>query len=193
MIAKLAMLFTVVTVLELTILIPLGQTLGTIPTVALVLGTAILGATLAKRQGLAIWQRIQKELASGKIPGDSLLDGLAVVVAGAFLLTPGVLTDVFGISLLIPPLRAPIKALLKRHAGDLVEGSSVTYVQGHAGDGSFEGSPFDGSFGNPFGDAANRQGRGDEDIIDVNSVDRDSEDNQNEEAEDAPIELPAGN
>lgn len=182
MIAKLALLFTVVTVVELAILIPVGQALGTLPTVALVLGTAVLGATLAKRQGLAIWRRIQKELASGELPGDSLLDGLAVVIAGAFLLTPGVLTDIAGIALLVPPVRVPLKALLKRHAGDLMDGDSVTFVHGQQMD---MDTPFDGPFGenSPYGRGA------DEDVIDVPSNDTDSTDN--DESND-PIELPAG-
>lgn len=130
MIAKLALLFTTVTLLELAIIIPLGQAIGLLPTVAIVLGTAVLGASLAKRQGLTIWQRIQKELSTGQLPKDSLLDGLAVLIAGAFLLTPGVLTDIAGLLLLLPPARVPLKAIAKKYGKTMLESPDVEVQTG---------------------------------------------------------------
>lgn len=127
---KLTLLFTTVTLLELSILIPVGKSIGLFATLALVVGTAALGGALAKRQGAAIWNRIQDELRQGEMPGDSLLDGLAVLIAGTLLLTPGVLTDVAGILLLIPICRKPVKALVKKYARNKLDGSSVTYIHG---------------------------------------------------------------
>ncbi len=133
MLAKLSLLFTVVTVAELMILIPLGEAIGLLPTAGIILGTAVLGATLAKRQGSAVWGRIQEELQSGALPGDSLLDGIGVLIAGAFLLTPGVLTDIAGISLLIPWLRAPIKSFAKDKLQDKLKSSTVSYFEHRRG------------------------------------------------------------
>jgi UPF0716 protein FxsA len=127
---KLTLLFTTVTLLELSILIPVGKSIGLFATLALVIGTAALGGALAKRQGAAIWNRIQDELQQGEMPGDSLLDGLAVLIAGTLLLTPGVLTDIAGILLLIPICRRPVKALVKKYARGKMEGSSVTQIRG---------------------------------------------------------------
>ena len=186
MIAKLTLLFTTVTLLELTLLIPLGQSLGLPATLAIVLGTAIFGASLAKRQGVAIWNRIQNELSQGGLPGDSLLDGLAVLIAGAFLLTPGVLTDVAGILLLIPVTRKPVKALAKKYAKEKLETSPTAYMH----QGSTE--VFDG--GMPKGpEMGNRQadyhtGGGEEDIIDVNPVETNEQTDETEDEERETIE-----
>ncbi len=155
MLAKLLLLFTIIPIVELAILIPLGQWMGLAPTVALVVVTGVLGAVLAKRQGLAAWKRLQADLAEGRLPGDSLLDGLAVLIAGAFLVTPGVLTDLAGMVLLIPPLRKPLKRYLKKRFKKSLESGSVTYL-------SFE-SPFTHG---PF-DQQPRSPREDGEVIDV--------------------------
>jgi UPF0716 protein FxsA len=133
MLAKLSLLFTLVTAAELTILIPLSKAVGLLPTAGIIVGTAVLGASLAKRQGSAVWSRIQDELGSGGLPGDSLLDGIGVLIAGAFLLTPGVLTDIAGIGLLIPWVRAPIKSLAKDRLKKKLESSSVSYIEHRTG------------------------------------------------------------
>jgi UPF0716 protein FxsA len=140
MLARLLLLFTIIPIVELAILIPLGDLIGIGPTVALVIVTGVLGAVLAKRQGMAAWQRLQKDLAQGQMPGDSLLDGLAVLIAGAFLVTPGVLTDVAGMVLLIPPLRRPLKNYLKKRFKKSLESGTVNVI-GFGG--SFSSSPFD--------------------------------------------------
>ena len=140
MLARLLLLFTIVPIVELAILIPLGQWMGLAPTVALVLFTGVLGAVLAKRQGLQAWKRLQKDLAGGRLPGDSLLDGLAVLLAGAFLVTPGVLTDISGMILLIPAMRKPLKRYLKKRFEKSLESGSVSYI---SFDGPFSGNPFD--------------------------------------------------
>ena len=114
MFAKLAILFTAIPILELFVLIPLGQKIGTGPTIGIVVATALLGALLGRVQGASAWRRIKRALGSGQLPSDAILDGLAVLVAAALLVTPGILTDITGLLLLIPVTRAPLKALAKR-------------------------------------------------------------------------------
>lgn len=114
MFAKLLFLFTVIPILELCVLIPLGQQIGTWPTIGIIIFTAIAGALLAKYQGASAWRRIKSQLESGQLPSDSILDGLAVMIASAFLFTPGILTDLSGFILLIPFTRAPIRRFAKK-------------------------------------------------------------------------------
>jgi UPF0716 protein FxsA len=103
------LLFTVVPIVELSLLIWLGgQTNWWVP-VLLVIADGITGATLWRWQGLRTLVRVQDEMAAGKMPADALVDGLLIFLAGAFLITPGMLTDVVGFALLIPPLRAVVK------------------------------------------------------------------------------------
>ena len=79
--------------------------MGFWPTVALVLATGIIGASLAKHEGIRVLSNWQRDMAEGRVPKDGALDGLLVFVGGIFLITPGVLTDAFGLSMLIPPIR----------------------------------------------------------------------------------------
>lgn len=102
MLLRLFLLFTVVPLVELFLLINLGRRVGVVPTIALVLFTGALGAYLARSQGLATWRKAQQELAAGRMPAAQLIDGMLILIAGAVLLTPGLLTDFFGFSLLIP-------------------------------------------------------------------------------------------
>jgi UPF0716 protein FxsA len=101
----LAVLFVLVPVVELMLLIRMGQWLGFWPTVAFVVLTGWAGATLARLEGLRVLARFQQELAMGRMPGQAILDGAAVLMGGAFLLAPGVLTDLTGLALLFPPTR----------------------------------------------------------------------------------------
>jgi len=98
-------LFTVVPLVELYLLLWLGRLMGFWPTVALVLATGIIGASLAKHEGLRVLGNWQRDMAEGRVPKDGALDGLLVFVGGIFLITPGVLTDAFGLAMLIPPIR----------------------------------------------------------------------------------------
>ena len=98
-------LFTVVPLVELYLLMWLGRLMGFWPTVALVLGTGILGASLAKAEGLRVLGNWQRDMAEGRMPKDGAIDGLLIFVGGIFLITPGVLTDAFGLAMLIPPIR----------------------------------------------------------------------------------------
>jgi UPF0716 protein FxsA len=107
---RLALLFVLVPILELMLLIRIGEWVGLWPTLALVVLTGATGAALARAEGLRVFWQFQRELAQGRLPGKALQDGIAVLVGGAFLVTPGILTDLAGLSLLFPPTRRWIQA-----------------------------------------------------------------------------------
>lgn len=111
---RLLLLFIVLPAVELALLIEIGSRIGTLETLALIAATGVVGAALARRQGLGVLRRLQQETAAGRLPADSLLDGVFVLVAGALLVTPGVLTDVFGLLCLVPAFRRRAKAALWR-------------------------------------------------------------------------------
>ncbi|MCA9240192.1 MAG: FxsA family protein [Planctomycetales bacterium] len=111
----LLLLFTVVPLVEFSLLVRIHDHIGLFWTILLVLGTGVLGASLAKRQGVLTLLKIRGQMAEGHVPGDALVDGFLILVAGALLITPGVMTDAVGFSLLVPPLRSLIKAGLRRH------------------------------------------------------------------------------
>lgn len=97
---------------ELFLLIEIGQLIGALPTIGLIILTGALGAFLARRQGFQVLTRIRAELQAGQLPAESIFDGTLVLVAGAFLLTPGILTDAVGFLCLIPATRRVIKSLI---------------------------------------------------------------------------------
>lgn len=113
-------MFIVIPILEFTLLIEIGRVLGTLPTLILILGTGVVGAYFARLEGLRILYSIRSEFAQGHMPTEKLLDGLIVLIAGVVLITPGLLTDIAGLMLLIPLTRYPIKSFLKRRAQSLI-------------------------------------------------------------------------
>ncbi len=156
MLARLALLFVVVPLLELALLIWIGQVVGLLPTILLVFLTGILGAALARREGLRTLAELQGELARGRLPGQALMDGLAVLVGGAFLLTPGILTDVTGFLLLLPPTRRWIQRRVRRRLERAIqEGTIRVEVSGRA---VAEGWPGFGWGGGGAGAADHRSG-----------------------------------
>jgi UPF0716 protein FxsA len=114
-VARLFLLFTLVPILELWLLIEIGSRVGAVPTVVLVFATGIAGAALARREGLRAMRGVQAAMARGEMPASPLVDGLMVLLGGAFLVTPGILTDVFGFALLIPLSRARLRRWLMRY------------------------------------------------------------------------------
>jgi UPF0716 protein FxsA len=114
MFARLALLFILVPLIELALLVRLGQAVGFWPTLGLVVVTGIAGAALARAEGLRALRRFQQELGAGRMPGGAIQDGLAILVGGAFLLTPGLLTDVAGFALVLPPSRRWIQGIVRR-------------------------------------------------------------------------------
>jgi UPF0716 protein FxsA len=110
----LLLLFIAVPAVELALLIEVGQRLGTVPTLGLIVATGVLGAGLARHQGLAVLGRVRAETAAGRVPAGCRVDGLLIQIAGAVLMTPGLLTDLLGFALLIPPVRSAVKSALRR-------------------------------------------------------------------------------
>ncbi len=113
MFIRLFLLFTIIPFVEMVILLQLGDLLGVLPTLLIVIITGALGAYFVKREGFRVWKKIQAELQVGNLPGDQLVDALLLFVAGIVLITPGILTDIIGFALLIPHVRSIIKAYLK--------------------------------------------------------------------------------
>ncbi|TMM03271.1 MAG: FxsA family protein [Actinobacteria bacterium] len=114
MFAVLLLLFVVVPLVELYVIIQVGQAIGAVPTIALLLADSVLGSMLMRSQGRAAWRRFQAAVAEGRTPAREVLDGVLVIFGGAFLLTPGFVTDVVGVVLLLPPTRALVRRGLVR-------------------------------------------------------------------------------
>jgi UPF0716 protein FxsA len=113
-VALLVLLFIVVPVLELYVIIQVGGAIGVIPTLAILIGDALLGSFLLRHQGRAAWVRFNRALAESRVPTREVFDGVLVIFGGALLLTPGFLTDIVGLVLLIPPTRALVRSGLGR-------------------------------------------------------------------------------
>ena len=112
MFVRLLLLFTIVPLVELYLLIKLGSVVGVALTVALVVFTGALGAWLARVQGLSVLKRLSTDFGEGRLPTDAVIDGLLILVAGAVLLTPGLLTDALGFLLLVPRSRAVVRKVV---------------------------------------------------------------------------------
>jgi UPF0716 protein FxsA len=112
LLTKLLLLFILVPAIELILLIEIGQLIGTLPTIGLIVFTGVLGAFLARRQGAQVLSGLRTELRANQLPADSIFDGAIILVAGAFLMTPGILTDTLGFLCLIPATRRTIKRVI---------------------------------------------------------------------------------
>lgn len=110
----LIVLFIVVPIAELYVIIQVGQLIGVVPTLVLLLADALLGSLLLKHEGRSAWRRFNEALAARRFPGREVADGALIIVGGTLLLTPGFLTDIVGLFLLLPPTRAISRRLLKR-------------------------------------------------------------------------------
>src|SRR4051812_49225574 len=114
MLPLLVILFIVVPIAELYVIIQVGEAIGVLPTIALLIVDSVLGSMLMRAQGRSAWRRFNGALAEGRIPHREVLDGALVIFGGALLLTPGFVTDIFGGVLLLPPTRALVRAVLVR-------------------------------------------------------------------------------
>lgn len=130
----LVLLFIVVPIAELYVIIQVGQAIGVVPTLILLLADALLGSWLLKHEGRSAWRRFNEALAARRFPGREVADGALIIVGGTLLLTPGFITDVFGLFLLLPPTRAISRRLLKR----LTLGRFAVVSVGGGGFGPFE-------------------------------------------------------
>ena len=126
MFGRFFLLFTIVPLVELFLLIRLGGIIGALWTVLLVIGTGALGAYLTRQQGWKVWNQIQTELQVGRFPAGQMIDGLLLLVAGAVLITPGIITDALGLILLFPATRAPIRKWVTTRLQRMVANGNVS-------------------------------------------------------------------
>ena len=108
----LVLLFIVVPIAELAIIIQVGQAIGVWWTIALLVADSVLGSLLMRAQGRQAWRRFTDALQAGRPPAREVVDGMLVLAGGALLLTPGFMSDLLGLSLLLPPTRAVIRRIL---------------------------------------------------------------------------------
>ena len=112
---KLFLLFTLIPVIELSLLIKIGSYIGIMNTIVIVILTAIVGAYMVRMEGMGVMYRIQTSMQQGMFPGEELISGAMILVAGALLLTPGFFTDVMGFLMVIPVTRKYISNLIKKY------------------------------------------------------------------------------
>ncbi len=117
MLPLLFLAFILLPIAELWLIIELGGAIGVMPTIALLIFDSLVGAVLLRSHSRAAWERFNIALAEGRIPAREVFDGAMIIVGGALLLTPGFITDFFGLALLIPPTRALVRAFLTRVVG----------------------------------------------------------------------------
>ena len=120
---RLLLLFVFLPMIELYLLIMLGARIGPMPTIGLIVLTGVIGATLARQQGLSTLAKIQNELKQGRAPTLELVEGAMIVVGGLVLLTPGILTDIFGFAMMVPGFR---RSLAKQFKVRIPNGFSST-------------------------------------------------------------------
>ena len=119
----LVILFIVVPIAELAVLIQVGQAIGVWWTILLLIADAILGSWLLRTQSRAAWRRFNEALAGGRVPHREVVDGVLVIFGGVLLLTPGFITDIFGVLFLFPPTRVLLRGLLVRRGALKLMGS----------------------------------------------------------------------
>lgn len=137
--ARILALFLIMPVVELFLLVQLEKYAdrftggwGLLFTLVVIFITGVVGSYLAKREGLSVWNRLKQQLDSGGLPGKELLDGVIILIAGALLITPGVLTDVFGFIGLIPPTRALVRKLVMRRVKKAMRDGTIQTSFGSA-------------------------------------------------------------
>ncbi len=123
--AKLALFFVIVPLVELALLIKVGEVVGFWPTMGLVVFTGAAGAWLARLEGLRTMFKLRDDLAHGRLPGQAIMDGMAVLLGGALLLTPGIVTDLVGFSLLLPRTRRGIQRWVRARLEQSIRDGSI--------------------------------------------------------------------
>lgn len=145
----LPLIFIGVPIAEIAMFITVGGLIGLVPTLATVVATAVVGATVLRRQGMAVLTEAQRSMDGGRLPIDPVIHGLFLVIAGVLLLTPGFLTDAAGFALLVPPVRLAIaRWLLERlrtsdrvHVHTVHMGGFRTKTTHHADPGQHDAGP----------------------------------------------------
>jgi UPF0716 protein FxsA len=127
-----AVLFLVIPIIEIYVLIQVGSVIGALPTIILVVATAVIGAFLLRQQGLSTFMRFQQNMATGQLPAKEMVEGVMLLVGGALLMTPGFFTDTIGFFCLIPFTRQWI--------ANFIINKSMVQVQSKMADGMGEGN-----------------------------------------------------
>ena len=110
-------IFIVLPLAELYVILKVGDAIGVVPTIALLALDSVLGSLLLRSQGRSVWRRFNTALAEGKMPHREVMDGVLVIFGAAFLITPGFITDIIGLLLLVSPTRALIRSRVVRRLG----------------------------------------------------------------------------
>ncbi|MBU8905158.1 FxsA family protein [Desertibacillus haloalkaliphilus] len=124
----LLLLIIIVPATEVGVLILSGNLIGIWPTVLLIILTGVLGAWLAKREGMQAIQLAQVQAQQGQIPSGMILDGICILIGGVVLLTPGFITDLFGFFLLVPQTRAIVKAFLQKLFEKMIKNGNFVFI-----------------------------------------------------------------
>ncbi|MGB8328519.1 MAG: FxsA family protein [Polyangiales bacterium] len=131
---RLFVLFTVVPLVELYLLLAIGRMLGPVPTIGLVLLTGALGAWFARLEGARVIQRWQEAVARQQLPKDGVIDGFLIFIGGLLLITPGILTDIAGLAMVIPPTRRVIAGVVRAwFERQIATGRVQVYTPGYNG------------------------------------------------------------
>ncbi|HJN45366.1 MAG: membrane protein FxsA [Acidobacteria bacterium] len=138
---RLLLLFIAIPVIELFLLIEIGQRVGTLTTVGIIIATGLVGASLARQQGMSTLARLRADLAASRLPAEPIVDGVLILVAAAVLITPGLLTDVAGFLCLIPAFRQLVRRYLKQTFERAVREGTIGIPQAFDGAGTSSRRP----------------------------------------------------
>ncbi|MGI8984958.1 MAG: FxsA family protein [Acidimicrobiales bacterium] len=116
MFGVLVVLFLLLPLAELYVIIQVGQAIGALNTIVVLILLSAVGVWLVKREGMSVWSRFQRQVGAGSVPGKEIADGVMILFAGALLMTPGFLTDLLALSLLLPPVRAAVRGTVMARA-----------------------------------------------------------------------------
>jgi UPF0716 protein FxsA len=131
MLLPLVLLFIAVPIAELAVIIQVGQAIGIWWTIAILIADSLLGSWLMRHQGRAAWRRFNEAVQGGRVPAREVVDGALVIFGGALLLTPGFITDILGLILLLPPTRAVVRGILTRRLAHRMVASATRPRPGH--------------------------------------------------------------
>ncbi|MGM0602583.1 MAG: FxsA family protein [Bacillota bacterium] len=163
---KILLLFVTVPLIELMLLIKVGEIIGILNTVLLIIFTGITGGSIARSQGYQVVRKIRSDLNSGNLPADEMVGALLILAGGIMLLTPGILTDVFGFALILPPSRKIIAKYVKERFVKYLKSDKVNVY-------------YNGSRYNNSAEDTDRSNFSGDDFIDVNYEDVEEEEDDN--------------
>lgn len=125
----LLLLIIIIPAMDIGLLLFSGKTIGVWPTLIFIILTGVIGAYLAKREGLQTIRRAQEQLRYGQIPGEAVLDGICILIGGTFLLTPGFITDLVGFLMLFPPTRKLFKFFMKNSFRKWIDKGKIKIIK----------------------------------------------------------------